>query len=132
MFLAFRKDGAKDWISNLAISISHSGKQHKLQFHHIFAQALLKGRHRPRVINDIANLSFIGGKTNRRISSKPPAEYLPELIEKQGQAPFLAQCIPLSDRVTDLEKYTDFLAERRRMIAERLNRFLDDARAISE
>ena len=86
MFLAFSEDGAKDWISNLVISLSHNGKQHKLQFHHIFARALLKAEHRPRVVNDIANLSFIGGKTNRSISAKPPRKYLPGLIKKQGKA----------------------------------------------
>ncbi|REJ68856.1 MAG: DUF262 domain-containing protein [Planctomycetota bacterium] len=128
MFLAFHEDGAKDWISNLAISLSHSGKQHKLQFHHIFAQALLKGDHRPRVVNDIANLSFIGGKTNRKISSKSPDKYIPNLIKKQGKEPFVAQCIPLEDGLLTVDKFTDFLTERRKLIADRLNLFLNDAR----
>ena len=41
MFLAFRKAGARDWISQLAIALDHSGTQHKLQFHHIFPKAIL-------------------------------------------------------------------------------------------
>ena len=57
MFLAFRAAGARDWRSNLAISLDHSGAQHRLQFHHIFPKAhegglFLKGgrRHfKPRV-----------------------------------------------------------------------------------
>lgn len=36
MFLAFRSAGAKDWRSQVAIALDHSGVQHKLQFHHIF------------------------------------------------------------------------------------------------
>ena len=64
MFMAFREDGAKDWTSHLAISLSHSGKQHRLQFHHVFARAYLKGDYKPAVVNDIANMAFIGGKTN--------------------------------------------------------------------
>jgi uncharacterized protein with ParB-like and HNH nuclease domain len=36
MFLAFKADGAKDWNTNLEISVNHGGKQDKLQFHHIF------------------------------------------------------------------------------------------------
>ncbi|MGY8683340.1 DUF262 domain-containing protein [Bradyrhizobium sp. UFLA05-153] len=43
MFLAFRSKGAKDWRSNLAISLDHSGAQHQLQFHHIFPKKQLKG-----------------------------------------------------------------------------------------
>jgi hypothetical protein len=32
MFLAFKAAGAKDWRSNLAISLDHSGAQHRLHF----------------------------------------------------------------------------------------------------
>src|SRR5262249_56247135 len=53
MFLAFRHDAARDWTSNLTISLSHGGKQHHLQFHHIFPQAVLRGRHKPQPSNDI-------------------------------------------------------------------------------
>lgn len=131
MFLAFSQDGAKDWVSNLAISLSHKGKQHRLQFHHIFPRAILKGQFRPVVINDIANLSFIGGKTNRSISSKSPHIYFPKIVEKQGEKPFATQCIPTAPDLLTIEAYTQFLAERRKLIAERLNQFLQDARTVS-
>lgn len=75
MFLAFRAAGAKDWRSNLVISLDHSGAQHRLQFHHIFPKAQLKASFTTREADDIANLAFIGGKTNRAISDKPPATY---------------------------------------------------------
>jgi hypothetical protein len=128
MFLAFRQDGARDWTSNLAISLSHGGKQHRLQFHHIFPQAVLRGRYKGQQINDIANLAFIGGRTNRRISSKPPADYLPPLLASQGKRAFDAQGIPVEPRLLQLESYPEFLAERRKLIAERLNGFLGAAR----
>lgn len=130
MFLAFHEDGATDWTSNLAISLSHKGKQHKLQFHHVFPRAILKGHYRPVIVNDIANLSFIGGKTNRKISAKPPATYFPEVIEKQGPGSFASQCIPTDESLLTIEAYPQFLAERRNQIAERLNRFLEDARKV--
>ncbi|MEZ5941139.1 MAG: DUF262 domain-containing protein [Planctomycetaceae bacterium] len=130
MFLAFSKDGAKDWVSNLAISLSHKGKQHRLQFHHIFPRAILKGQFRPVVVNDIANLSFIGGKTNRSISSKSPHDYFPQIIDKQGEMPFATQCIPTAPELLKVDVYTQFLAERRTLIAERLNKFLEDSRRI--
>jgi len=124
MFLAFRASGAKDWRSNLAIALDHSGAQHRLQFHHIFPKAVLKHAYTAREADDIANLAFIGGKTNRAISDRPPGVYLPPLIEKAGEAPFRAQCIPTSGELLTMENYKRFLVERRKRIAERLNLFL--------
>jgi hypothetical protein len=129
MFLAFREDGARDWISRLAISLSHGGAQHRLQFHHIFPQAILRDSYRPTQINDIANLAFIGGRTNRKISKKVPAEYFPGLLASQGQQLFDAQCIPTEPRLLTVDAYPEFLAERRRKIANRLNRYLESSRA---
>lgn len=130
MFLAFREDGATDWTSNLAISLSHKGKQHKLQFHHIFPRAILKGHYRQVIINDIANLSFIGGKTNRKISAKQPATYFPEVIEKQGPSSFASQCIPTDEPLLTVDSYPQFLVERRKLICERLNKFLQQSRLV--
>lgn len=129
MFLAFRQDGARDWSSNLAISLSHGGKQHRLQFHHIFPRAVLRGRYNRYLINDIANLAFIGGRTNRRISNKRPRDYVPTLLASQGERPFQAQCIPVEPSLLEVDNYPAFLAERRKRIAERLNRFLEWARS---
>ncbi|MGZ0175187.1 MAG: hypothetical protein ACKVHE_37320 [Planctomycetales bacterium] len=128
MFLAFREDGATDWTSNLTISLSHKGKQHKLQFHHIFPRAILKGHYRPVIVNDIANLSFIGGKTNRKISAKAPGVYFPDVIEKQGPGSFASQCIPTDESLLTIETYPQFLAERRKLICERLNQYLEQSR----
>lgn len=124
MFLAFRAAGAKDWRSNLMIALDHSGAQHRLQFHHIFPKGVLKTAVTAREADDIANLSFISGKTNRAISDKAPEEYLPPLIAKRGTEPFAAQCIPTDAEFLTVDGYKLFLAERRRLIAERLNEFL--------
>ena len=94
MFMAFRAAGARDWRSNLAISLDHKGSHHRLQFHHIFPKAVLKSSYTAREADDIANLAFIGGDTNRKISDKPPSQYFPPLIEKSGLVAFEAQCIP--------------------------------------
>lgn len=124
MFLAFRHSGAKDWRSNLAISLDHAGAHHRLQFHHVFPKAVLKSSYTAREADDIANLAFIAGKTNRAISDKPPASYFPGIIEKAGDAAFKLQCIPMNDALWQLDRYKDFLAERRKQISERLNEFL--------
>lgn len=124
MFLAFRGAGAKDWRSNLAIALDHSGAQHRLQFHHTFPKAVLKSTYTSREADDIANLAFIGGKTNRSISDKAPAQYFPAIIEKAGQSAFDLQCIPTRPEILTVEAYKNFLAERRKKISRRLNEFL--------
>jgi len=124
MFLAFRLAGAKDWRSNLAIALDHSGVQHRLQFHHIFPKAQLKDKFTSREADDIANLAFIGGKTNRAISEKPPATYLPPLIAQLGQPTFEAQAIPVDVALLEVSAYKAFVAERRNRIAAALNAFL--------
>lgn len=124
MFLAFRAAGAKDWRSNLVISLDHSGAQHRLQFHHIFPKAQLKASFTTREADDIANLAFIGGKTNRAISDKPPAAYLPPLIAQHGEQPFHSQSIPIDAELLGVAQYKRFLAERRSRIAAALNSFI--------
>ena len=124
MFLAFRTAGAKDWRSNLAIALDHSGSNHRLQFHHVFPKAVLKTSYTSREADDIANLAFIGGKTNRQISDKPPVQYFPPLIEKSGLAAFEAQCIPTDSTLLVVDSYKNFLAERRKAVSRRLNEFL--------
>jgi len=124
MFLAFQAAVARDWHSNLVIALSHVGNAHQLQFHHIFPKGVLKSTATTRETDDIANLAFISGKANRKISAKEPALYFPEVREANGEQPFESQCIPADPSLLTVERYKDFLAERRRLIAERLNTFL--------
>ncbi len=124
MFLAFRSDGARDWRSNIAIALDHSGAHHQLQFHHIFPKAVLKNSYTAREADDIANLCFIAGKTNRNISDKAPVEYFPQLVEKIGVSAFQYQQIPIDEALLGVDNYKAFLARRRDLIAQRLNAFL--------
>lgn len=124
MFLAFRAAGAKDWRSNLAIALDHKGTSHRLQFHHIFPKAILKSSYSPREADDIANMAFIGGKTNQQISTKPPSTYFPTVIAESGLEGFEAQCIPTATDLLATDQYKAFLHERRTLIARRLNQFL--------
>ena len=124
MFLAFQAADARDWHSNLVIALSHVGNAHQLQFHHIFPKAVLKSTATTRETDDIANLAFISGKANRKISAKEPALYFPEVQEANSEQPFESQCIPTDPNLLTVERYKAFLAERRRLIAERLNEFL--------
>jgi hypothetical protein len=127
MFLAFKQDGSKDWNTNLEISVNHSGKQDKLQFHHIFPTAYMKKQSKLMDLpstDDIANLAFIGGKTNREISDKAPIDYLKKILEGPGINQLKNQAIPTDTELLKPEAFGEFLAKRRELIAERLNLFL--------
>ena len=122
MYLAMKDAGAKDWYHHTNISLANVGSVLKVQFHHICPRALLKahGGYDVAEINDIANLAFIGGSTNRKISDKPPAEYLPTVSVEDRKS----QCVPLDESLYNLDNYRAFLAERRKLIAAMLNAYL--------
>ena len=127
MFIAFREDGAKDWYSKLEISVKHRGNEDKLQFHHIFPKAFLRENYpelRRNQVNDISNLAFIGGKTNREISAKPPAQYLLNIIESKDVELLNLQAIPTEGEILDEYSYDDFLLKRRKSIVKRINKLL--------
>ncbi|PBS12395.1 hypothetical protein CMZ82_09565 [Lysobacteraceae bacterium NML93-0792] len=129
MFLAFHEAGATDWRSNLRISLDHKGSQDRLQFHHIFPKAVLRAAGRSqREADDIANLSFISGKTNRQISDKAPAVYLSKYRD-EGLEGLRKQCIPVEPELLEIDDYSNFLHKRRRLISVRLNEFLGHTEA---
>ena len=70
-YLALKAGGAKDWYSGLGLSLTHQGKLHFIQWHHVIPKSLLKAQgYETGEINEIANMAFITGQTNRRISNK--------------------------------------------------------------
>jgi hypothetical protein len=127
MFQALTTSGALDWTSGIRISVDNYGADHKLQFHHIFPKAVLRERYSKSEINDIANLAFIGGRTNRSISAKQPKDYLPTVIAKQGEEALVSQCVPLDRNLWTVDRFQDFMAARRMLLAERVNAYLGEA-----
>lgn len=123
-YLALRSGGACDWYSGLGLSMAHQGRLHYIQYHHIFPKSLLKGRYPNQDINEVANLAFIGGQTNRRISNRCPEEYLAEIVANRGEQALTAQCVPLDRALWRIERFPDFLVERRRLLAERINEMI--------
>lgn len=128
MFLAFRKAGAKDWNSKLPIGKEHIGSNHSLQYHHIFPKAYLKKQAQDVDADDIANLAFIAGRTNRSISDKSPASYLPPMLKEYGEDMFTKQCIPTDPQLLEAAKYEEFLKRRREIMAKRINEFFGECK----
>ncbi len=99
-YLVLKDHGAKDWYSGLGLSLTHQGKLHFIQWHHVIPKSLLKERgYEPGEINEIANMAFITGQTNRRISNKEAANYLREVVAKQGQEALKSQCVRIPPKL---------------------------------
>ncbi len=124
-YLALKDNGAKDWFSGLGLSLTHQGKMHFIQWHHIFPKSLLRERgFETGEINEIANMAFITGQTNRRISNKAPAEYLSDIVSKQGKETLTAQFVPDNTELLQLDNYRQFLKLRREELAKCMNSFI--------
>ncbi|MFD0772765.1 DUF262 domain-containing protein [Streptomonospora algeriensis] len=125
-FLAARRAKATDWWHNIVISAAAEGGQ-KLQYHHIHPQATLRrhpGGYAKNEINDIANLAFISGKANQKISNRSPAAYFPELGEEELRAHF----VPLAQDLRSADSYREFLAARRVLLADAMNALVNEFR----
>jgi hypothetical protein len=126
-YLALKAGGAKDWYSGLGLSLTHQGKLHFIQWHHVIPKSLLKAQgYETGEINEIANMAFITGQTNRRISNKEATAYLADVVAKQGGEALISQCVPSDPSLWDTARYRDFLSLRREQLAERMNAFIKD------
>jgi hypothetical protein len=124
-YLALKDAGAKDWFSGLGLSLTHQGKLHFIQWHHVIPKSLLKEHgYETGEINEIANMAFITGQTNRRISNKDASIYLKDILTKQGVRALAAQYVPLDEELWKIDRYRDFLQVRRVALADCMNAFI--------
>jgi hypothetical protein len=127
MFLAMKWAGARDWRSDLEISIEHLAKRNKIEFHHIFPKAYLRGTVPDAEINDIANLAFIGSETNKWIRDRAPEKYLTDL-KQENPASFdqllHAQRVPNDPELWQKLNFAAFITQRRRQITELFDEYL--------
>lgn len=120
LYIAALRRGAKDWWNNLTLSGVPVGRGHKIEFHHVFPQALTKGRYPDSLRNSMANLAFLSGLGNKKVGAKDPKEYLAGV---DGQE-LRNQWVPLDPSLWDVERFEEFLEARRRLMAADLNEML--------
>ena len=129
-YILAKAGGAKDWFNGLPLGTT-SGSPYWIHSHHVFPSSELYDTlystdnhvHRQRV-NAIANRAFLTGETNISISNRLPREYLPE-VQEHFPGELERQFIPMDERLWELHNYEDFLKERRQLLAQGMNRFLD-------
>ncbi len=118
-----RNNNAKDWKDNTSLDGSVIGHNAKLQVHHFFPKKLLASKgYVSDDINIFANYAIINADTNINLSSKEPYNYIGE--ENIPNKELDIQCVPVDKDLWKVERYEDFLLERRILLAERANEFL--------
>jgi hypothetical protein len=130
-YIVARSRGAVDWFNGIALYQKQIGQSFGLEIHHIFPQAVLyksgydssNAAHK-RMVNEIGNLAFLTKQANLGISAKKPEVYLPKVIEKHSDA-LRQQAVPQQSALWSVSSFPEFLAERRRLLAEAVNTFMD-------
>jgi hypothetical protein len=96
------------------------------EYHHVFPRAYLKKREFSQDrINSLCNFCFLTADSNKRISSKSPSEYFPNLIPQDSFVAVLeSNLLPLKKEVYDKNDYDNFLKLRSQRIMESLDKVL--------
>jgi len=125
LYLLTRVGEARDFGTGLPIKAGMLGKHAALQIHHLFPKALLrKAGYRKDQTNAIANFCFLTQTTNLEISDKRPEVYFQE-IERRFSGALASQWIPMDPELWKVDRYLDFLAARRELLAEGANQLME-------
>lgn len=113
--------------------------QERGDVHHIFPKAYIKKTfNSKKEYNQIANLVYAQSEINLSIKDKPPFEYFGEVLKQCNGGPvkyggitdlevlqvnMKQNCIPESVFNMSVEKYNDFLKERRELMAKKIEHY---------
>ncbi len=125
LYMLTRVFGARDLVSGLELRQHLLGRRATLEVHHLFPKALLQqaGHARP-ARNALANFAFLTFDSNRMLGNRSPNEYFEE-SELRHPGALASQWIPADPELWRVERYEDFLAARRELLAEAANDLLD-------
>ena len=124
LYMLTRVHGARDFGSGLPLHSHLLGHLTSLQVHHIFPKAVLYDAGYPRSqVNAVANFCFLTQDTNLAIGKRRPEDYFPE-VEKKHPGVLASQWIPDDLALWRIDRYLDFLAARRELLAGAANAFL--------
>jgi hypothetical protein len=130
-YIVMRANGARDWFNEQPLYAKNVGAVYGIESHHIFPQAVLYANgyssanpvHK-QMVNEIANLAFLTKQANIKISAADPLAYLKAIKEKDA-ALLTAQYVPTDEGLWTVDKFPEFLAARRALIAQGINAFMD-------
>lgn len=113
------------------------GKKYALEKDHIFPYAALKAngydltdRFKYALAQEITNRAILASVENRNKSDSSAKNYLTNANSKYPSA-LEKQCIPNNPELWELNRFEEFLAARRNILANELNKFLADITSMS-
>lgn len=125
----FKRKGAVCLTSGVSIR-QNMGKKYVLEKDHIFPYAALKAsgydinnRFKYALAQEVTNRAVLALVENRDKSDQPAREYLQSAVEKFPSA-LAKQCIPSDPSLWDMDAFETFLAARRKILTDELNKFL--------
>jgi len=128
LYMLTRVSGARDLHEGIQLKQVLLGKKSSLELHHIFPKARLKkAGYRLGERNAVANFAFVTQETNLKISDRDPQEYLAE-VKAKNPGVLESQWIPTNSSLWTVDAFPEFLIERRKLIADAANSFLDQLR----
>ena len=124
----FKSQGAVCFTTGISIR-KNMGKKYALEWDHIFPYSLLKeagynmaNRHKYQLAQEITNRAILTQVANRSKSNMKPDIYLSTINKRALEL----QSIPTSPGLWEMDNFELFLKERRKLLAQNLNDFLDN------
>ncbi|HIG25819.1 MAG TPA: DUF262 domain-containing protein [Acidimicrobiia bacterium] len=125
LYLLTRTQNGRDLLTGIGLRENLLGKNSNLHLHHIFPKALLrKAGYDRKEINSLANMCFLTASSNFEISDKDPAEYLPKIAASQPGV-LESQWITTDPTLWSIDKFPEFLVDRRERLTKATNQLLD-------
>ena len=131
LYILTRANTTRNLCDGVPLSQYMLGVGSKLEVHHIFPKKRLYAASHDRSVgydrsqvNALANFCFLTSACNKRIGARTPADYLANAEEK-NQGVLKSQWIPEDKTLWSVDRYPDFLAARRALLAAAANRFLN-------
>jgi len=129
--ILIRSKGGVDWSNGLSLA-KPIGQKYSIERHHIFPRSILTGEggYDPgknlmdsKRVNEIANRVPLTKSGNMDIFYSKPKEYLPK-VQHNNPGNLEQFMIPMEEELWNLDRYEEFLRERRKLIADSINEFM--------
>ena len=128
LYMLTRMESARNFCDDIVLTKALLGKGSSLEVHHIFPKAqLYRYGYDKRQVNALANFCFLTAACNKEISKQKPEDYFSKY---EGKFPGVlrSQWIPDSDEPWTLDRYPEFLEQRRQLLADAANSALSALR----
>jgi hypothetical protein len=126
LYMLSRVSRGRDLRNGLELSQHLLGRHSDLEVHHVFPKAqLYRHGYRKSQVNALANFAFLTAESNRSLGEQLPAAYLGE-CESRHPGVLASQWIPDDPKLWEIDRFQDFLARRRELLAEAADVMLAD------